>query len=130
MVLVTTFGFLLTVYALKREFDQRRMDASMKVGASSEKTSMSQVRTTYTNGNDAPIYNVEVVVSFILGSSEQKQRFAEPMVHPGTHHRSWEIDSAAVVTNTEIRFTDGHAHQWSRTQQGVFQDLGVIEFGA
>ena len=84
----------------------------------------------YTNGNDAPIYNVEIIVTSVLGDKEQQQRFVEPMVHPGTHEQRWGFDSQATLGNTEIRFTDGNAHRWSRTQQGVFKDLEVIEFGA
>jgi hypothetical protein len=87
-----------------------------------------QVRTTYTNGNDAPIYNVGIIVTYILKGEEYQQRFDEPMVHPGTHEQRWAVDADAVFANTEIRFTDGNSHRWSRTQQGIFKDLGVIEY--
>lgn len=128
IAVVTLLGFGLTLLALKNEFDRRRQDAAMKVGASTDKISMYEARTTFTNGNDAPIYNVEIIVTFILNGSKATQRFEEPMVHPGTHTHRWGIDGMAVLANTEIRFTDGNGHRWSRTQQGVFKDLGVIEF--
>lgn len=128
MVSVTTIGFLVTVVSLKSEFERRREEAAMKVGASTNKISMSEARTVYTNGNEAPIYNVEIIMTFIVNGEDQQQRFDEPMVHPGTHDHRWGIDSSAVLTNTEIRFTDGNGHRWSRTQQGIFRDLGMIEY--
>ncbi|MDP9069231.1 MAG: hypothetical protein M3N53_12920 [Actinomycetota bacterium] len=47
------------------------------------------VQTTFTNGNEAPIYSVEIIVTYIEGGQERTQRFDRPMLHPGTHEERW-----------------------------------------
>jgi hypothetical protein len=137
MVVVTGVGLGATFFLIRHEVERRReeqtermQDQAMKVGASSEihwrKTPHPEV--TVTNGSDAPIYNAVVTVSTLSDQGEAASSSELGMIHPGTHRSFIALRELGEVTNTLIEFTDGANHRWSRSSQGVFKDLGVVEY--